>query len=164
VEDLGDLDAEARALITGADTFFVASAAAAEGSGAGSGVDVSHRGGRPGFVGIESDGALVVPDFRGNRYFNTLGNLLVHPQAGLLFPDFASGDLLQLEGATEILFDGPLLRAFQGAKLLWRLRPARARWLRGVLPFRLVLDEVSPQSLMTGTWREAQTLLPGDRG
>jgi len=86
VEGLADLDAEARALITGADTLFVASAATAEGPLARSGVDVSHRGGRPGFVGIESDGALVVPDFRGNRYFNTLGNLLVHPQAGLLFP------------------------------------------------------------------------------
>ena len=164
VEDLGDLDAEARALITGADTFFVASSAMAEGPLASRGVDVSHRGGRPGFVGIESDGALVVPDFRGNRFFNTLGNLLAHPQAGVLFPDFATGDLLQLEGATEILFDGPLLRAYQGAELLWRLRPARARWLRGVLPFRLLLGEASPHSLRTGTWSEAQTLLQADRG
>ncbi|HKF64141.1 MAG TPA: pyridoxamine 5'-phosphate oxidase family protein [Dongiaceae bacterium] len=164
VESLGDLDAEAGTLITRADTFFVASAALAEGPLASRGVDVSHRGGQPGFVGIVSDGALVVPDFRGNRFFNTLGNLLAHPQAGLLFPDFATGDLLQLEGATEILFDGPLLRAFRGAELLWRLRPARARWLRGVLPFRLVLGEASPHSLRTGTWREAQTLLQGDRG
>ena len=163
VDALGDLDSEARALITRADTFFVASSAMAEGPRAGRGADVSHRGGRPGFVGIESDGALIVPDFHGNRFFNTLGNLLVHPQAGLLFPDFATGDLLQLEGATEILFDGPLLRAFRGAELLWRLRPARARWLRGVLPFRLVLGDASPQSLRTGTWREAQALLQGDR-
>jgi hypothetical protein len=44
------------------------------------------------------------------------------------------------------------------------LRPARARWLRGVLPFRLLLGEASPHSLRTGTWGEAQTLLQGDRG
>jgi uncharacterized protein len=164
VEPLTVLDDEARALIARADTFFVASAATAGGPGPGPGVDVSHRGGRPGFVGIEADGALLVPDFRGNRFFNTLGNLLVHPQAGLLFPDFETGHLLQLEGTTEILFDGPLLRAYRGAERLWRVRPSGARWLRGALPFRFVLDEVSPQSLRTGTWREAQALLRSDRG
>jgi predicted pyridoxine 5'-phosphate oxidase superfamily flavin-nucleotide-binding protein len=159
VEPLAGLDEAAGRLIGRADSFFVASADAP-----GRGVDVAHRGGRPGFVGIEGDGALLVPDFRGNRYFNTLGNLLVHPQAGLLFPDFQSGDLLQIEGATEILFEGPLLGAYRGAERLWRLRPARARWLRRALPFRLALDELSPQSLRTGSWEEARAMLEGDRG
>lgn len=159
VEPLAALDSEARALVARADTFFVASADAPS-----RGVDVSHRGGRPGFVGIESDGALLVPDFRGNRFFNTLGNLLVHPQAGLLFPDFETGDLLQLEGATEILFDGPLLSAWRGAERLWRVRPLRARWLRAGLPVRLALEEVSPYSLRTGIWAEAEARLEGDRG
>lgn len=159
VEPLAALDDEARALIVRADTFFVASADAPS-----LGVDVSHRGGRPGFVGIESDGALLVPDFRGNRFFNTLGNLLVHPQAGLLFPDFETGDLLQLEGTTEILFDGPLLDAWRGAERLWRVRPARARWLRASLPVSLVLEEISPHTLRTGIWAETKAALEGDRG
>ena len=84
----------------------------------------------PGFVAIESDGALLVPDFSGNRFFNTLGNLIANPKAGLLFPDFETGDLLQIAGATEIIFEGPLLERFPGAERLWRLRPAGGRWLR----------------------------------
>jgi predicted pyridoxine 5'-phosphate oxidase superfamily flavin-nucleotide-binding protein len=158
VDSFAALDQDARALIARADTFFVASAAPtgetrATEAGASGGVDVSHRGGRPGFVAIESDGALLVPDFSGNRFFNTLGNLMVNPKAGLLFPDFESGDLLQIGGTTEIIFDGPLLRRFRGAERLWRLRPLGGRWLRGALPLRFVLREFSPQSLRTGNWQ-----------
>ena len=39
-------------------------------------MDISHRGGRPGFVRVDGD-VLTIPDFRGNRYFNTLSNLLL---------------------------------------------------------------------------------------
>ena len=60
------------------------------------GVDVSHRGGRPGFVQLSGEGTLTVPDFMGNAFFNTLGNIAVHPRAGLLFIDFETGDLLQI--------------------------------------------------------------------
>ena len=94
VEALSTLDPAARRVIETADTFFVASRSRA-GIGADGGLDVSHRGGRPGFVAVHGD-RLVVPDFRGNRFFNTLGNLLGDPRAGLLFIDFATGDLLQL--------------------------------------------------------------------
>ena len=37
-----------------------------------------------------------MPDFRGNRYMNTLGNLLAEPRAALLFIDFDRGDVLHL--------------------------------------------------------------------
>jgi len=154
VEAFAGLDEGAGALIARADTFFVASAAPAGEAEASGGVDVSHRGGMPGFVAIESDGALLVPDFSGNRFFNTLGNLIANPKAGLLFPDFETGDLLQIGGTTEIIFEGPLLERFPGAERLWRLRPAGGRWLRGALPLRFVLREVSPQSLRTGSWQE----------
>ncbi len=154
VDSFAALDEGARSLIARADTFFVASAAPASEAGPSGGVDVSHRGGRPGFVGIESEGSLLVPDFSGNRFFNTLGNLMVNPKAGLLFPDFESGDLFQIGGETEIIFDGPLLQRFRGAERLWRLRPLGGRWLRGALPLRFVLREFSPQSLRTGSWQE----------
>ena len=84
----GGLDASAQELVRGADTFFIASAAP-------HGVDASHRGGAPGFVRVEDGGrTLVVPDRVGNGLFNTLGNLVVEPRAGLLFIDFAGGGLL----------------------------------------------------------------------
>ncbi len=91
-ERLGGLDPQACALIAAADTFFVASSSGADGAEPG-GMDISHRGGRPGFVRVDGD-VLTIPDFRGNRYFNTLGNLLLEPRAGLLFVDFQDGGLL----------------------------------------------------------------------
>jgi uncharacterized protein len=166
VEPVASLDRSARELISRADTFFIASAASAEGPESSRGVDISHRGGQPGFVAIEPDGSLLVPDFRGNRFFNTLGNLLVNPRAGLLFVDFVQGDLLQLSGTTEILWEGPEVRAFRGAERMWRFRASHGRWLRGALPLRLVLREISPQTLRTGTWREAfrDSRLPQSKG
>jgi predicted pyridoxine 5'-phosphate oxidase superfamily flavin-nucleotide-binding protein len=158
VDALRTIDDEARTLIQSADTCFVASASSAEPSPT-EGVDVSHRGGRPGFIGIDGDGALVIPDYAGNRFFNTLGNLLVNPRAGLLFLDFARGDLLQLTGRTDIVWDGPAVQAFRGAERLWRFHPVHGRWLRGALPVRFEFGDLSPNHAATGTWREAQQAL-----
>jgi uncharacterized protein len=156
VETFAALDDAARALVTRSDTFFVASSSGGDPAQRRHGVDVSHRGGRPGFVGIDDDGALVVPDYAGNRFFNTLGNLTANPRAGLLFVDFASGDLLQIAGTVTIVWDGPLLAAYAGAERLWRVAPAQGRWLRGALPLRLALREFSPTLRGTGTWAEAR--------
>jgi uncharacterized protein len=119
VEVLHRLDARARDAISRADTFFVASAAHL-GEEVG-GVDISHRGGPAGFVRVEGD-TLTIPDYRGNRYFNTLGNLVAAARASLLFPDFARGDLLQLQGTTEVVWDAPEASASAGAERLWRFR------------------------------------------
>ena len=163
VESFTALDAAARALIAASDTCFVASFARGEEDTSRDGVDVSHRGGRPGFIGIDADGALVVPDYAGNGFFNTLGNLMVNPRAGLLFVDFASGDLLQVSGTTTIVWDGPERAAFAGAERLWRLAPTQGRWLRGALPLRLDLREYSPTLAGTGTWEEAQAAVVRSR-
>ena len=132
-EPLHGLDAAAAAAITAADTFFVASAARTdEPTG---GVDVSHRGGPPGFVRLAGD-TLTIPDYAGNRYFNTLGNLLASPRAAMLFVDFASGDLLHLQGTTEIRWDGPEVGDLDGAERLWRFHLERG-WRRpGALRLR----------------------------
>lgn len=132
-EALPALDANAREAIAAADTFFVASASRADPSTGG--VDVSHRGGPSGFVRVEGD-ALVIPDYAGNRYFNTLGNLVADPRAALLFVDFGSGDLLHLQGTTEILWDGPQVSAVPGAERIWRLHVLRAFRRRAALPLR----------------------------
>lgn len=89
------LDRRARALVEQADTLFVAT------SGGAHGVDISHRGGPPGFARIDGD-CLVIPDFKGNRYFNTLGNMLIDDRVALLFIDFAQGDVLELRGRAAI--------------------------------------------------------------
>src|SRR5512140_1451585 len=132
-EALARLDARAREAIAAADTFFVASASRADTSTGG--VDMSHRGGPSGFVRVEGD-ALLVPDYAGNRYFNTLGNLVADPRAALLFVDFGSGDLLHLQGTTEVVWDGPRVSAVPGAERLWRLHILRAFRRRAALPLR----------------------------
>jgi hypothetical protein len=139
-EALFTLDESARRTIEAADTFFVASRSRTgiEGDG---GLDVSHRGGRPGFVAVHGD-TLVVPDFRGNRFFNTLGNLLGDPRAGLLFIDFATGNLLQLQGKATIQWDEPR-RWMVAVERGWR-RP-------GALPFDWTFGDYAPTTLTTGT-------------
>lgn len=149
VERFDGLNDTARALIAAADTFFVASRSRPE-VGAGGGLDMSHRGGRPGFVGVHGD-TLAIPDFRGNRFFNTLGNLLGDPRAGLLFIDFASGDLLQLQGRAAIDWTpdgtGPA-----GAERLWRVKVERGWRRRGAFPFAWTFGDYAPTTLKTGTW------------
>ena len=108
VEGFEGLDSEAASLVARADTCFVASAAIPRGGSAG-GVDVSHRGGMPGFMKLDREGRILLPDYRGNFFFNTLGNLIVNPRIGLALVDFESGDLLQLTGTAEIVWEGVAL-------------------------------------------------------
>ncbi len=155
---LDRLDERARAMITGADSFFVASYVDREDGHRQ--VDASHRGGRPGFVRVEG-GVLTIPDFAGNLFFNTLGNFLLNPKAGLVFVDYATGDLLQLAGEAEVILDAPEIAAFQGTERLWRFTVRRVVHRPGALPIRwsLEADGSSPASLMTGSWDEAASRL-----
>lgn len=146
VEHLSALDLRARAMIAGADTLFVASTSARVENG---GMDISHRGGRPGFVAVAGD-TLIVPDFNGNGYFNTLGNLLQDPRAALLFVDWSDGTLLHVQGVVEIQWHDDA--DFVGAERIWRLEVTGA-WRRpNALPLRWSLQDVSPHTARTGTW------------
>lgn len=102
------------AWIESADTIFIASLHAAAGA------DVSHRGGPAGFVRVASPNRLLLPDYRGNMMFNTLGNLLTHPGAGILLVDFEGGATLQLSGRAAIRWEVDPA-AFPGAERLVEL-------------------------------------------
>jgi hypothetical protein len=54
-----------------------------------------------------NDATLKIPDYPGNSMFNTFGNLLLNPKAGLGFLDFHRRRLLQLTGTVEIVWDQP---------------------------------------------------------
>ncbi|HEY9100327.1 MAG TPA: pyridoxamine 5'-phosphate oxidase family protein [Thiobacillus sp.] len=153
------LSETARQLIARADTLFIATAHPGAHHGAkpsnrerSHGVDVSHRGGKPGFVHVDRNHTLTVPDFAGNRFFNTLGNIMLNPHAGLLFIDFESGDLLYIAADAEIIFDGPALDAFAGAERLLRLRVRQVRHVVASLPLRWEREvQVSPFLASTGS-------------
>lgn len=107
VEFGAELPERARLLVARSTTLFVASSAGAGVQGEAAGLDVSHRGGPAGFVRQEG-AVLTLPDYAGNGYFNTFGNFLTEPRAAIVLADFASGDVLQLQGRVEIDWaDGP---------------------------------------------------------
>jgi predicted pyridoxine 5'-phosphate oxidase superfamily flavin-nucleotide-binding protein len=152
------LSADAVALVRATDTFFIATAtpdAADPHRAASGGSDISHRGGKPGFVRVtEEDGRtiLTVPDFVGNFMFNTFGNLAVNPRAGLLFLDFGTGDLLQLTGRAEVIFEGSELEAFEGAERLLRFQLEAGRGRPSAMPLRAASVEFAPQLEALGSW------------
>ena len=148
------LSPAAAGLIAQADTLFIATAAP------GQGADVSHRGGKPGFVRVDhgaddrAEGTvLTMPDFRGNFFFNTLGNIVANPRAGLLFVDHASGGTLQLTGRAEVILSGPELESFTGALRLVRVHVDEGVWTPRALPLRWSAPQPATQLAATGSWR-----------
>jgi len=158
VSKLPALDADAAAMIRAADSFYVASYVVRDGKKQ---VDASHRGGKPGFVRIDDDGVLTIPDFSGNLFFNTLGNFLLNPRAGLVFVDFRNGDLLQLSGRAEVIINAPEVAAFMGAERMWRFTPQQIVRRPAALPLRWVdvPAGASPNALITGSWEDAAARL-----
>jgi len=125
-----DVPAAAADLISRCETMFVASS-----GGAAGGLDISHRGGAAGFLRLEAN-VLTVPDYPGNRYFNTLGNLLVEPRTALVMVDFDSGDVLQLQGVAEVAWAASPALDDALAERSWTFRIERG-WLRpGAFPLR----------------------------
>lgn len=135
---------EETALIAAADTFFIATAVEEAAAGRAAGVDVSHRGGRPGFVWIDDARTLTIPDYSGNNHFNSFGNLELNPRAGLLFVDFKTGDLLHLTGTARVIWDGEEIRRHAGAERLLRFQLRQGRRLPASLPLQWSEPEFSP--------------------
>lgn len=111
-------------------------------------MDTNHRGGPPGFVRVVSndeDGAeIIYPEYSGNRLYQTLGNLVVTPRAGLVIPDFETGDVLYLTGDTEVLVGKDAEEMLPRSNLAVKIKITGARFVRQGLPFRGVSGEYSP--------------------
>ncbi len=133
--------------IKNADTFFIASGHRGEGDSRAYGMDVSHRGGERGFVEVIDPQTIRFPDYAGNRFYNTLGNILVDERAGFLFLDFATGSLLQLTGRASIDFDSDEVARFPGARQLVTLEIGEIVELRSALRLRWQQDGSTARSL-----------------
>jgi len=136
------------------DTTFIATASRDAERGGAHGVDVSHRGGRPGFIRAQLVGGatvLTLPDFSGNFMFNTFGNLEVNPRAGLLVLDFDAGSLLSLTGTARVIWSGSAVQSFAGAERLLELQ-VDAGWLWHGIFEHWSEPEQSPHLRGTGTW------------
>lgn len=130
------LHARARAWIQASDTMFIASGYRGEGDDPAFGMDASHRGGPSGFVRVVSDQRLAFPDYAGNNYFNTIGNLVMDPRIGLLFVDFTRGSLLQVTGLADIRWDPGEPGEHPGGQRLVTVDIEEVVELQEVLPLR----------------------------
>jgi PPOX class probable FMN-dependent enzyme len=76
------------------------------------GLDVSPRGDPPGFVVVEDERTLLIPDRRGNNRADSLNNLIADPRIALLFLIPGVGETLRVNGRAEISIDSALLARF----------------------------------------------------
>lgn len=103
-KQMAALDAHARRFVA-LSPFVVLSTCDAQGR-----LDASPRGGAPGFVKVDDDGALLLPDSPGNNRLDSLENLVAHGQAGLLFMVPGVDETLRVNGAATLSAD-PALRS-----------------------------------------------------
>jgi predicted pyridoxine 5'-phosphate oxidase superfamily flavin-nucleotide-binding protein len=94
-----ELSEAQRKTIVRADTFFIASDSPEHGA------DASHRGGQPGFISTPDHNTIIWPDYVGNSFYMTLGNLERNPRCGVTFLDWRNGHMLQLIGTARINWD-----------------------------------------------------------
>ncbi len=145
------IDVNAIGLIEGADTFFIASRTKYFDKDKRSGIDASHRGGKPGFVKVENN-RLKFPDFRGNGFFNTLGNIESDSRIGLFFPDFLTGNAVFVTGQASILWDKEVREGFNGAERIVEIKIEQSVYLPGFMAMTAELEEFSPVLKGTSIW------------
>ncbi|MCH4813701.1 2Fe-2S iron-sulfur cluster-binding protein [Vreelandella neptunia] len=119
-------------------------------------VDASHRGGQAGFIRRQGRD-LILPDFAGNRFFNTLGNVLTTGRAALAIPDFVSGDVLHLSGEARLVDESFAGARYPGAERYWCLTPRHIVWRPGALGWRSHASTVAAEAAPLGPW---QALVP----
>lgn len=111
-------------------------------------MDTNIRGGPPGFIRVLSngtDGAVIVwPEYSGNRLYQTLGNLQTTPLAGLVVPDFDTGNVLYATGRTEIVIGELAATLMPGSNLAVKITLSAATFVQNGLAFRGDLGERSP--------------------
>ncbi len=105
-KQLDHLDRHCRRFIE-LSPFFVLASAAADGS-----ADASPRGGPPGFVLVEDENTLLVPDWPGNNRLDSLSNLVEAPGVGLLFMIPGVDETLRVNGTVAISDDERLRARF----------------------------------------------------
>jgi hypothetical protein len=134
------IDAARRAFIARVDTAFVGSIHARRG------LDVSHRGGQPGFIAVAGDRVLQIPDYPGNAMYLTLGNFEVDPRAALALVDFEQRRVLSLTGTAMTTFglEDPRLPT-GGTGRHWSFTVQR--WVEFALPPSLAWTLIEPSPL-----------------
>lgn len=147
------LSQESMQLIQSADTFFIGSRSKIIDDDPRNGLDASHRGGLPGFIKVEKS-ALLFPDFSGNRFFNTLGNIESDGRVGLWVSNFESGHAVLISGEAKILWNDKRVEQLEGAERIVQVNVERSCYVKQMLPVEWELVAISPSLKRTGIWEK----------
>jgi PPOX class probable FMN-dependent enzyme len=109
------------------------------------GLDASPRGDAPGFVAVEDERTLLLPERRGNNRVDSLRNVVTDPRVALLFLIPGVGEMLRVNGTATISIEPSLL-----ARLAVEGRPPRC-----VLVIRVetVFFQCARAVQRSGLWR-----------
>ena len=77
------------------------------------GLDASPRGDAPGFIVVEDETTLLLPERRGNNRVDSLRNILADPKVALLFLIPGLGETLRVNGRASITTEPALLARFE---------------------------------------------------
>jgi hypothetical protein len=104
-KEIDRINAPYRALIEAAPFFALATCGP-------EGMDCSPRGDAPGFVRVQDDKTLLIPDRRGNNRIDSLKNLIRDPRVALLFLIPGCGETIRVIGRAAISVDPDLCASF----------------------------------------------------
>ena len=77
------------------------------------GLDSSPRGDPPGFVRVQDEKTVLIPDRRGNNRLDTLRNLVRDPRISLLFLIPGVGETMRINGRADIVTEPDLCASFE---------------------------------------------------
>jgi uncharacterized protein len=103
----------------GRSPFIVLATADAQGN-----QDASPKGDGPGFVAVEGEHTLLIPERKGNRLMFSLRNILANPQVGIIFLVPGTDETFRVNGTAELSDDPDLLvrLSARGAPALLAIR------------------------------------------
>jgi uncharacterized protein len=105
VKEIDHINADYRKFIEAAPLFALATSGP-------EGLDCSPRGDAPGFVRVQDEKTLLIPDRRGNNRIDSLRNIISDPRVALLFLVPGVGETIRVNGRAGISTDPALLESF----------------------------------------------------
>jgi PPOX class probable FMN-dependent enzyme len=141
------LDEQAQAFIA-RSPFLLLATASEDGS-----LEVSPKGDEPGFVRVEDDRTLLVPDRPGNNLAFGLMNIIANPEVALIFLTPGTGETLRVSGCATLHDDADLCEKLcargKPAKLVMRVAVSRSYFhcARSVLRANLWSPDAWPEPM-----------------
>jgi predicted pyridoxine 5'-phosphate oxidase superfamily flavin-nucleotide-binding protein len=78
------------------------------------GIEVSQKGGEPGFIEVADDRTLLIPEYKGNQFALGIGNLLADPRIGLALLRPGTDEVLRISGRASLIRDEALCERLSG--------------------------------------------------